>query len=427
MDGITRIVLVLVILATTLASGCATIVKGSTQDLNVTTDPAGANCDLSRAGVVIATINPTPGSVHIKKDKNNIEVRCKKSGYAETTGNVPSNFEGWTVGNLLIGGFIGIAVDYGSGALNNYEPELFVKLTPEKFASTEERADFFEKWRDDVLLKSTKAKIAASKTCAKEQCDEISRGIDRETEQALAGIEANRNLRSKTATPADSPVRTEASPAEAIRASTPAVPRAAPSGDARPAWMPRVGDQWKYQVSYGKQGVGNTIVEIIEAHDNTVRERITFDRSRGFVTERNVEVGFKPARFQPLALIPGGYQLAEVSPYAAPDTQFSQNQQWNDIAGEFAVQGSGRKSAFSKGRVLAREKVRVPAGEFNAWKFESESERIDYNGVSFTIKCRYWYAPEIKRTVKMHIVTDSPLASLVNTESYELVSYETGK
>ena len=145
MGGFIRTASLLLALATLLLSGCATIVKGSTQDLNINTDPAGAACDLSRAGVVIATVDPTPGTVQVKKDKNNIEVKCKKSGYTETSGQIPANFEGWTVGNVLIGGIIGIAVDYGSGALNNYEPELFVKLTPEKFASTEERADFFEK------------------------------------------------------------------------------------------------------------------------------------------------------------------------------------------------------------------------------------------------------------------------------------------
>lgn len=410
--------LVMLACATMLVSGCATLVKGSTQDLNINTDPAGASCDLSRSGIVIATINPTPGSVQIKKDKNDIEVKCKKAGFIETAGQIPATFEGWTVGNLLIGGFIGIAVDYSSGALNSYAPDLLVKLTPEKFNSAEDRADFYEKWHSDVLQNSTKAKIAASKTCVKEQCDEMSRRIDKETEQAFAGIEANRNLRAARASPPPAPTQ-PAARAEANLAQA--------SGGGRPAWMPRVGDQWKYKVSYGKQDVGNTTVEIIEAHDNTVRERITYDRSKGFSTERDIEVGFKPARFQPLALIPGGYQLAEVSPYAAPDTQFSQNQKWDNIAGEFAVQGSGRRSAMSQGRVVIQEKVRVPAGEFNAWKFESESERIDYNGVSFTIKCRYWYAPAIKRTVKMHILTDSPLASLVNNESYELVSYETAK
>src|SRR6185312_14557427 len=89
--------------------------------------------------------------------------------------------------------------------LNNYEPELFVKLTPEKFASTEERADFYEKWRDDVLQNSTKAKIAASKTCVKDQCDEITKRIDKETELALAAIESNRNQRSSPTSPAASP------------------------------------------------------------------------------------------------------------------------------------------------------------------------------------------------------------------------------
>src|SRR3954465_10143640 len=75
----------LLVIAALLSSGCATIVKGSTQDLTINTDPTGANCDLSRSGIVIATVNPTPGLVQIKKDKNDIEVKWKKSGYAETS------------------------------------------------------------------------------------------------------------------------------------------------------------------------------------------------------------------------------------------------------------------------------------------------------------------------------------------------------
>src|SRR5262249_10532598 len=86
-----RLALALTALDCVSLSGCATIVKGSTQDLNVTTDPPGASCDLSRGGTVIATVNPTPGQVQIKKDKNDIDVKCKKSGFTETTGHISSN------------------------------------------------------------------------------------------------------------------------------------------------------------------------------------------------------------------------------------------------------------------------------------------------------------------------------------------------
>src|SRR5258706_14721960 len=115
MGGFIRTASLMLALATLLLSGCATIVKGSTQDLNINTDPAGAVCDLSRAGVVIATVDPTPGTVQVKKDKNNIEVKCKKRGYTETSGQIPANFTGWTVGKQPIAASTGIGVDFGPG------------------------------------------------------------------------------------------------------------------------------------------------------------------------------------------------------------------------------------------------------------------------------------------------------------------------
>src|SRR4051812_18354510 len=260
----------LLVIAALLSSGCATIVKGSTQDLTINTDPTGANCDLSRSGIVIATVNPTPGLVQIKKDKNDIEVKCKKSGYAETSGNIPSNFEGWTVGNILIGGFIGIAIDYSSGALNKYEPELLVKLTPSKFASAEDKADFYDKWRSDVLQNSTKAKIAASKTCVKEQCDEIARRIDRETEQALAGIEANRNMRAKLASPESASAASPGTPQAPV-----AVKAESAVGSSERKGMPTAGDRWTYQLVDNSRVVGKIVIEAADVNGAQVKERIT--------------------------------------------------------------------------------------------------------------------------------------------------------
>ena len=418
----------IVIVAAALTSGCATIVKGSTQDLTINTDPTGAACDLSRAGVVIGSVNPTPGTVQIKKDKNNIEVKCKKSGYTETSGDIPANFEGWTVGNVLIGGIIGFAVDYGSGALNSYEPELLIKLTPEKFASAEDQTDFYEKWRADVLQNSAKAKIAASKTCVKEQCDEISKRIDKETEQALAGIESNRNLRSKQAgstTGASSPATAvaSASAAPAVQSSIPGnAPIPAPANG-----TVKAGDRWKYKLTDVRRSAGIVVVEVIEQRGKVVRERITKEGEKSFIAERTVDADFNPSRIQQIVTLPGGFQMTEVSPYAAPNADIHAGQTWRDLSGNYFLQHVGTPQITAEMKVVGKETVRVPAGSFEAWKLEATSVNV-WGGTTFHIKFTYWYAPEMARTVKMVTDVQSQVGANGRTQDiYELASFEAGK
>ena len=62
----------------------------------------------------------SPGSVTVERSKNDIQVRCVKDGFQDATAVIPSNFEGWTVGNLVFGGIIGVGVDAATGALNDY-------------------------------------------------------------------------------------------------------------------------------------------------------------------------------------------------------------------------------------------------------------------------------------------------------------------
>src|SRR5262245_7862160 len=82
-----------------LSSGCATIVKGSSQPVVVKTNPAGANCELSRDGKAIALIESTPGTVTLEKSKVDISIKCKKQGHVETSASLPSTFQSWSLGN----------------------------------------------------------------------------------------------------------------------------------------------------------------------------------------------------------------------------------------------------------------------------------------------------------------------------------------
>lgn len=201
-----------------------------------------------------------------------------------------------------------------------------------------------------------------------------------------------------------------------------------PAAEAKPDWWPHVGDHWKYRVSLAKQYVGSVNVEIVDVNGKMVQERITYDGSKGFVKERGVEVGFNPVRFQPPAALPGGYQLVDLAPYSDPGTPFRSGQRWNDIAGAFAPQGgSNTQNANSKVTVIANESVRVPAGQFKAWKVETVSDQLYAVNQFFVARCTYWYAPEIKRTVKMILYYKANLDAISSIQTFELESFEEGK
>lgn len=102
-----------------LLSGCASIVKGSTASIAIASPPVtGATCTLSSGQGSWSVM--TPGAVSVERSKEDIQIRCVKDGYQDGIAVIPSNFEGWTVGNLIFGGIIGVGVDAATGAMNDY-------------------------------------------------------------------------------------------------------------------------------------------------------------------------------------------------------------------------------------------------------------------------------------------------------------------
>ena len=113
-------------------SGCASIVKGSSQAINITTPPTmGATCTLSsKEGSWQVT---SPGSVTVEKSKDDIQARCAKPGWQDASAVIPSNFQGWTVGNVVAGGVIGLGVDAATGAINEYPGNFQIPMLPANF------------------------------------------------------------------------------------------------------------------------------------------------------------------------------------------------------------------------------------------------------------------------------------------------------
>lgn len=112
-------------------SACSSIIEGTSQEIVVNTNPESADCSLMREGVSIARVSPTPGAATIKKTKHDITIECTKVGYQSATYLNHSDVAGATVGNVLLGGGIGWAIDSASGADNKYESPVNITLVPE--------------------------------------------------------------------------------------------------------------------------------------------------------------------------------------------------------------------------------------------------------------------------------------------------------
>lgn len=109
-------------------SACSSIVEGTSQELIINTTPEGANCALQREGQTIGRVSETPGGITIKKSKHDITVVCTKKGYEKATFFNKSEVAGATVGNILLGGGIGWAIDSANGADNKYTTPMNINL-----------------------------------------------------------------------------------------------------------------------------------------------------------------------------------------------------------------------------------------------------------------------------------------------------------
>jgi len=109
-------------------SACASIVEGTSQEIYVNTSPEGANCEFIREDKVIGRVDPTPGALVVKKNKHDIDIICNKPGYEEATYFNKSDVAGATVGNIILGGGIGWAIDSAAGADNKYTTPVNINL-----------------------------------------------------------------------------------------------------------------------------------------------------------------------------------------------------------------------------------------------------------------------------------------------------------
>lgn len=111
-------------------TGCATLVKGTTQLVSVSTPGVtGATCTLTNRANSPRTL-VTPAKIVLEKSAENVAVTCTKECYQDAVGVIASGAEVMTAGNVLVGGVVGLGVDAATGAMNKYTEDNQFTMVP---------------------------------------------------------------------------------------------------------------------------------------------------------------------------------------------------------------------------------------------------------------------------------------------------------
>ena len=124
-----------VILGAIVIPGCATLTHGSTQSIQVVSDPPGAQVTVDDDPVAYTA----PATVTLKRGQDHVLV-LRKEGFQDYSAELTRSASGAVLGNVILGGVTGIMTDYGSGAAyelgnaNLVNDTLTVRLAPKPSA-----------------------------------------------------------------------------------------------------------------------------------------------------------------------------------------------------------------------------------------------------------------------------------------------------
>lgn len=100
-----------------LLSSCATIISGSRQNVEITSEPSAAKVYINEIEV-----GKTPFQRDLKRNQE-YQLILKMDGYKAYETKLVKKFNAWYIGNIAIGGLVGIIVDPITGAMYKLKPE----------------------------------------------------------------------------------------------------------------------------------------------------------------------------------------------------------------------------------------------------------------------------------------------------------------
>lgn len=100
-----------------LTVNCGSIVHQTTQQVRVNSEPAGAAVTVSCGDVHNDPKLMTPAVITLHRKPAYCGIKLNKEGYAEKELKFGRQMSGWYLGNVLIGGIVGLIVDAANGAM----------------------------------------------------------------------------------------------------------------------------------------------------------------------------------------------------------------------------------------------------------------------------------------------------------------------
>jgi hypothetical protein len=115
-----------------LVGGCASVTRGTTENISISSTPSGAEAVIS--GLDVPTACVTPCAIVAKRNAD-ISIAFQKEGFesqvVQLTKDVPATGAAGFAGNLLAGGLVGMGVDPVTGAATDHKPNpVIVTLEP---------------------------------------------------------------------------------------------------------------------------------------------------------------------------------------------------------------------------------------------------------------------------------------------------------
>ena len=221
--------------------------------------------------------------------------------------------------------------------------------------------------------------------------------------------------------PPSAPAQTKGMPAPETKSQVALAAPQAPGTS--PSRLPRAGDSWTYRLI---NELHETEVATVTVTVSDVDTKSVFESVAPVANSRNVLQRESPLDVRIVEhAATSGVNVVEFAPFLAASEDFPVGRKWRDVPGLYSVTSFDRWRVDAE--VVARERIRVPAGEFDAFRVEVAAERpppTDNNDrVTVTrIVLIAWYAPASKRVVKSVRQTYDQYNSRLDTDRYELVS-----
>lgn len=122
-------------IAITLLTGCATVISGTSQNVNLQAissenneELEGVTCTIRDSNGMVYSMPSNPGSINIKKGQGALMPQCKKDGYKQISYGIGDSFDAITLVNVVF--WPGFIVDAVTGSMNKYPSHITIVMKP---------------------------------------------------------------------------------------------------------------------------------------------------------------------------------------------------------------------------------------------------------------------------------------------------------